>query len=91
MKEVYALVIKDALEPIPLTIAGRMIPQELKSFVETNVEISKFVSFVESPKSMRSLFDAHRILIAPHVYGAGIQYKVSRHDRFKEGKLSFPN
>ena len=78
LREVYPLVIKDSTEPIPLTIAGRGIPTELRSFVMANEDISKFVTFLESPRTTEHLFEEHRIMIAPHLYGAGIQYKVSK-------------
>lgn len=39
--------------------------------------IAPHVYFVDSPHSVESLYEEHRIFIAPHLYGAGIQFKVS--------------
>jgi glycosyltransferase involved in cell wall biosynthesis len=60
-----------------LTIAGRGIPDELYEFVKANKLITNYITFLESPPSIEELFETNRILIAPHLYGAGIQYKVS--------------
>ena len=36
----------------------------------------RHVSFVESPESLDDLYSSAKIFIVPHLYGAGIQYKV---------------
>lgn len=76
LTEVYPLIIEGVKTPIPLKIAGRNIPQELRDTVESDETISSHVTFLESPKSLQRLMDESRIFIAPHLYGAGIQYKV---------------
>jgi len=63
--------------PSHLTIAGRGIPDELREFVKKNEDIAKHVTFLESPPTIEHLFEQNRVFIAPHLYGAGIQYKVS--------------
>ena len=35
------------------------------------------ITFIESPDSIHDLYEKYQVLIAPHLYGAGIQYKVS--------------
>ena len=74
---IYPLVVQGAGTPIPLTIAGRKIPQELREAVAKDQIISPHVTFLESPLSLDDLMDNCRVFIAPHLYGAGIQYKVS--------------
>ena len=61
----------------PLTIAGRGIPHDLRQFAMMNKVIVKHVTFLESPPTIEHLFEKNRVFIAPHLYGAGIQYKVS--------------
>mmetsp|Transcript_7873 Transcript_7873/g.11720 ORF Transcript_7873/g.11720 Transcript_7873/m.11720 type:complete len:408 (+) Transcript_7873:1237-2460(+) len=72
LTEIYPLVVEAA--PIPLTIAGKGIPKELRLVVEANEIIAKHVTFVESPKTVDYLFQENRVFVAPHLYGAGIQY-----------------
>jgi hypothetical protein len=73
----YKHIVESTSKPTPLTIAGRGIPSELKDFVKSNKKMHKFVTFLESPPTVDSLFENSRMFIAPHLYGAGIQYKVS--------------
>ncbi len=75
LHEVYPLVLQE-LE-IPLTIAGRKIPKELHDLVEDDEVLSKNIIFRESVPDILELYDSARVFIAPHLYGAGIQYKVS--------------
>lgn len=77
LNQTYPLVIKNASSPIPLTIAGRNIPNYLKKYVE-QVKLDEFVTFVESPENIDRLYAAHQIFIAPHIYGSGIQFKVNQ-------------
>ena len=79
LKHIYPIVIEEtsSSSPIPLTIAGRGIPAALRQFVQKNKAIAKYVTFLESPLTIVHLFEDHRVFIAPHLYGAGIQYKVS--------------
>ncbi len=85
LKEIYPLVIEKSKNssPIPLTIAGRGIPDELRAVVKENEAISPYIKFLESPPTVDHLFEESRIFIAPHLYGAGIQYKV----RYKRPRL----
>ncbi|KAL3908648.1 MAG: hypothetical protein SGILL_008404, partial [Bacillariaceae sp.] len=75
LKEIYPNVLK--LSPsMMLTIAGRNIPQYLRTFVREN-GLDHVVRFEESPESLHQLFESHRVFIAPHLYGSGIQFKLS--------------
>jgi GT2 family glycosyltransferase len=76
LKETYPLVLKDSFEPIPLSIAGRDIPDELRNFTRDN-GLDDHVTFFESLDDTTTLFDNSRVFIAPHLYGSGIQFKVS--------------
>jgi len=80
LKETYPLVLKEGSLAkntiIPITIAGRYIPDELKQYVSSHDEIAPHVLFVDSPSSTYHLYNQARIVIAPHLYGCGIQYKV---------------
>ena len=77
LKETYPLIIADSQRtPIPLTIAGREIPQELRDFTKNN-DLDRYVTFIESPEDIKPLYDKTRVFIAPHLYGSGIQFKVS--------------
>ena len=77
LHEVYPLLLEESEFPIPLTIAGRNIPSELLVLVEGDEVFSKNVIFRESVPDIMELYNNARIFIAPHLYGAGIQYKVS--------------
>ncbi len=79
LKNVYPLVVEESKSyyPIPLTIAGRQIPARLYNTAMENKKIRKHVTFVESPTTVDRLYEKNRLFIAPHLYGAGIQYKVS--------------
>jgi len=74
LKEIYPLIIADS--PIPLTIAGREIPEELREFTKNN-DLDRYVTFLESPEDIKPLYDSNRVFIAPHLYGSGIQFKLS--------------
>jgi len=74
LKNIYPLILKEY--PIPLTIAGRKIPKELKTFIRDS-HLNKHVILIESPEDLDHLYESHRIFIAPHLYGSGIQYKLS--------------
>uniref|UniRef100_A0A7S1ZWM9 Glycosyltransferase 2-like domain-containing protein n=1 Tax=Ditylum brightwellii TaxID=49249 RepID=A0A7S1ZWM9_9STRA len=82
LKYVYPLVIagsKLSSIRIPhLTIAGRGIPDELLKVVNANDIIAPHVTFLESPPTLDALYASNRLFISPHLYGAGIQYKVSQ-------------
>ena len=75
--EIYPLILKEVSIPIPLTIAGRGIPSELREIISKNPVIARHVTFIESPPSLEALYEVARVFIAPHLYGAGIQFKVS--------------
>ena len=75
LTQVYPFVVKE--KQIPFYIAGRGIPQDLRDIVSRNPLLEKTVTFYESPKSLKALYEKARIFIAPHQYGAGIQYKLS--------------
>jgi len=79
LKHIYPMVVKESssFRPVPLTIAGRGIPHELRQFVKKNKDTAKHVTFLESPPTIDHLFEENRVFIAPHLYGAGIQYKAS--------------
>ncbi len=77
LKEIYPLVLDEVPAPISLTIAGRKIPDEIRSFTKTN-GIDQFVKFVDSPENVTSLYEEARIFIVPNLYGAGVQFKVSK-------------
>ena len=77
LTEIYPLIIEGGNDPIPLTIAGRSIPEDLFEVVHNSPAISPYLTFVQSPPSIKEFFNKHRVFIAPHLYGAGIQYKIS--------------
>ena len=77
LTEVYPLIIEEAKDPIPLTVVGRGIPEELNEVVTYSPQLAPYVTLIESPPSIEELYESHRIFIAPHLYGAGIQYKIS--------------
>merc|ERR1712157_492418 len=72
IEKIYPHIIEESDDKIPLTIAGRNIPDELLSINTTHP-----ITFIESPDSIHDLYEKYRVLIAPHLYGAGIQYRVS--------------
>jgi len=74
LKETYPLVLKDS--PIPLSIAGHDIPEKLRNFTRDN-GLDDHVTFFESLVDTTPLFDNARVFIAPHLYGSGIQFKLS--------------
>jgi hypothetical protein len=76
IKYIYQQQVHSSSKPLPLTIAGNGIPQYLRDFVKST-RMRKHVTFIESPPKVDSLFEQSRLFIAPHLYGAGIQYKVS--------------
>jgi hypothetical protein len=74
--EIFPLIVMESNGAIPLTIAGRKIPKVLRQSVEQNPVISEHVKFLDSPPDLMELYNQHRLVLAPHLYGAGIQYKV---------------
>ena len=76
--EIFPLIVKESKGTIPLTIAGREIPKVLRESVEQNPIISKHVIFLESPPDLMGLYNQNRLVLAPHLYGAGIQFKVRK-------------
>jgi glycosyltransferase involved in cell wall biosynthesis len=75
LQYVYPLVLQEATKPIPLVIAGKGIPKYLRDMVR-GLGFEANVMFIESPKDLRPLYERARVFIAPHQYGAGVQYKV---------------
>ena len=75
LESIYPLVLQEAAKPIPLIIAGRSIPDKIHNIVKRK-SLEKFVTFRESPHNINSLYSNSRLFIAPHLYGAGLQYKV---------------
>ena len=77
LEQIYPLVLET--EPdIPLLIAGKSIPLELFDMVQnsTNALLRDRITFLESPVSVQKLYNKARLFIAPHLYGAGAQYKL---------------
>lgn len=74
LKEIYPKILEEI--PISLTIAGRKIPNQLREFTKNN-GLDGHVKFLESVKDISSLYDSHRVFVAPHLYGAGVQFKLS--------------
>jgi len=72
---IYPLILKNATESIPLTIAGKGIPKDLRDLVQ-DLGYESNITFMESPSEVRPLYETARVFIAPHLYGAGVQYKV---------------
>ena len=79
LDRIYPLIMKEAMQPIRLVIAGRRIPHEIKDMVNSNSELVDLVEIVESPDDVRTLHEKARIVIAPHLYGAGVEKKASDH------------
>jgi len=79
IKHIYPLVLRDATEAIPVVIAGKDIPLELKHVVEVCEEQNSraSITILNSPEDVRPLYEKARVFIVPHLYGAGIQYKLS--------------
>jgi len=77
LKYTYPLILQESSTSIPLTIAGRNIPKDLYEMVESNPDLTSSITFMESPVDIKPLYEKTRVFIAPHLYGAGIQYKVS--------------
>jgi Glycosyl transferases group 1 len=61
---------------LPLTIVGREIPQYLYNYVDNDRTFDNLVTFVESPRDLKSYYSRARVFIAPQLYGSGIPYKV---------------
>jgi len=78
--QIYPLIAEAALRnrdpPIPLTIAGSGIPQDLVSVVNASI-YREHIRLQDSPRSLTPLYDAARLTIIPHQYGCGTQYKLS--------------
>jgi O-antigen biosynthesis protein len=76
LKTVFPLILKEARGAIPLTILGKDIPNTLREFVETNAVLGKLVTILESPSDIRAVYNQHRLVLAPHLYGAGMESEV---------------
>ena len=78
--QIYPLIAQAALRnrdpPIPLTIAGSGIPQDLVAVVNASI-YREHIRLEYSPRSLTPLYDAARLTIIPHQYGCGTQYKLS--------------
>ena len=78
--QIYPLIAQEALRnrdpPIPLTIAGSGIPQDLVAVVNAST-YRELIRLESSPRSLSPLYDAARLTIIPHQYGCGTQYKLS--------------
>jgi GT2 family glycosyltransferase len=73
---VYPLIIAETVgNEIPLVIAGRDIPDYLLQVV-SGLGYESFITFIESPPDVKTLFDKCRVFVAGHLYGTGIQFKV---------------
>jgi len=83
LENIYPLVLEDTHAPIRLTIAGHLIPQKLRDIVDNHPTVSNYVTFLESPADLNALYDKARVFIAPHLYAAGIQFKLS--EAFSQG------
>lgn len=77
LKSIYPEVLRVSPISIPVTIAGRGVPKELHDFVYKRCRYCQNVTILESPKNIRKLYNKARVFIAPHLYGAGVQYKVN--------------
>ena len=78
LQKVCPLIVEEShSNPPRLTIAGRGIPDELRKSAESDTSISPYVSFIESPLTVDSLCESARVVVAPHLHGAGIQHKVN--------------
>merc|ERR1719204_1833503 len=77
LKHVYPMILETAPKPIPLTIAGRNIAPYLIEMAQNDTRITEHVHFDESPDDISPLYEKARVFVAPHLYGAGIQYKMS--------------
>jgi len=82
LRTIYPLILEEdsgaATSPIPLTIAGRDIPDSMIDMVKNNMaEIASHVTFVESPRDVNHMYATTRVLIAPHAFGGGDPYMVS--------------
>ena len=60
----------------PLTIAGFLVPRELKDYVKSRTD-SHRITILDNVDDLSELYATHRVFIAPHQYACGIQYKVS--------------
>jgi len=79
MSRIYPLVVASlprGSSPIPVTIAGRGIPRALRTMARTS-EWNSSISIVESPRDIAPLYDSHRVVVVPHQYTTGVQYKLS--------------
>ncbi len=77
LTEVYPAVLEESRSPIPFTIAGYIIPKDLRDLVENDKILSENVIFQESPSDIDELLNSARIFVAPHLYGTPVHYKVS--------------
>ena len=78
--QVYPLIARgiatNGAPPIPLTIAGSDIPQGLVAVVNASRQ-RKWITLKHSPRELAPLYDAARVIIIPHQYGCGVQYKLT--------------
>ena len=75
LEYIYPLILQEA--DIPLIIAGKNIPEYLYGYVARHSRFSHLVSVLESPPDIETLHNNARVFIAPHLYGAGVQFKLS--------------
>mmetsp|Transcript_4590 Transcript_4590/g.9262 ORF Transcript_4590/g.9262 Transcript_4590/m.9262 type:complete len:914 (-) Transcript_4590:172-2913(-) len=75
LKEIFPLILQES--PVNLTIAGRGIPDNLRTYVEGHGAISAHVQFIESPADTTEIYKTTRAVLAPHLYAAGVQFKIS--------------
>ena len=80
LKETFPLILQENV--MNLTIAGKGIPAALRRYAESHDEISKHVQFIESPADTAELYKTTRVLLAPHLYAAGVQFKVRKRNLF---------
>lgn len=76
LQALFPLLQEKTPNPIPLTIAGREIPDYLKKWLK-HYKYKNLVTLIDSPEDMAPIFQRSRMVIIPHQYGAGIQYKAS--------------
>ena len=78
--QIYPLIARaiatNGAPPIPLTIAGSDIPQDLVAVVNASRQ-REWITLKHSPRELAPLYDAARVIIIPHQYGCGVQYKLT--------------
>ncbi len=83
INDIYPLVLAESSRlpyTTTLTVAGRGIPNDLKEFVAKDSLLQRNIKFhnIVDAADILDLYRNARIFIAPHLYGAGIQYEVSQ-------------